>query len=300
MGALSIAFLNFKGGVGKTATVVNLSAALAAYHQKRVLVVDLDAQSSASLWLMDPQMWKDEVDSKPVQSVTQIFEDYIKGTSRFDLEKAIRRGMPTSDYQGIDGLDLLPAGVHLLKIEGRIHTATRHHPHTWLRRALAPAFDQYDFIFFDCPPNVYSITRNGLFASDYAVAPFIPDYLSFSGVQILGELLLDFGKSVSGQLAGRRAPELAALIVSHFVRNQNVLERGVADVEVLLMQMRETGQAHQQAAVLQPPIRRCVKVAESTGMHLPVLRHAPSSNGAFDFARLAESFLAHTDALPRT
>lgn len=51
-----IAFINFKGGVGKTANVVNIGAALAKYHQKKVLIVDLDAQSNASLWLAAPTL----------------------------------------------------------------------------------------------------------------------------------------------------------------------------------------------------------------------------------------------------
>ena len=55
------AFINFKGGVGKTATVVNIGAALARVHNKKVLIVDLDAQSNSSLWLMRPDRWRDHV-----------------------------------------------------------------------------------------------------------------------------------------------------------------------------------------------------------------------------------------------
>ncbi len=52
-----IAFINFKGGVGKTAKVLNLGAALAKFHNKKVLIIDLDAQSNATFWLLRRDVW---------------------------------------------------------------------------------------------------------------------------------------------------------------------------------------------------------------------------------------------------
>ena len=61
MSSKVLAFINFKGGVGKTATVVNIGATLAKLHEKKVLIVDLDPQSNSSLWLMRPDRWREHV-----------------------------------------------------------------------------------------------------------------------------------------------------------------------------------------------------------------------------------------------
>lgn len=66
MAAKVIAFVNFKEGVGKTANVVNIGASRAMYYKKRVLIVDLDAQSNSSLWLMKPDEWRKHTKVDPI------------------------------------------------------------------------------------------------------------------------------------------------------------------------------------------------------------------------------------------
>ncbi len=296
MAARVAAFMNFKGGVGKTASVVNLAACLARQENRRVLVVDLDAQANASLWLMTLAQWQEHV-SRPQRTVTQIFSDYIRGTNSFDFDKAVVRGVPFDEAPLIEKLDLLPSSVELLKIEDRIHDTRQAHPHTFLRRALAPVLDDYDDILLDCPPNVYSVTRNALFAADYLIVPYIPDFLSLSGAEVLVELVSDFYDRVAGQLSGRKRPAIAGFLVSHFMSRQNVLEQGSNDLEVLADILRRSGKVHSQARVLRPPIRRCVQVAASAGAHRPVVLYAPTSNGALDYSDLARDYLDHFDRL---
>jgi chromosome partitioning protein len=76
MAAKAIAFINFKGGVGKTAATVNIGACLAYYRRKRVLIVDLDAQCNSSFWLMPPRLWKEHIGNGE-RSTYQLFRDAI-------------------------------------------------------------------------------------------------------------------------------------------------------------------------------------------------------------------------------
>jgi chromosome partitioning protein len=83
MSSKVLAFINFKGGVGKTATVVNIGATLAKLHEKKVLLVDLDPQCNSSLWLMRPDRWREHV-ARGRHSTFQIFDDALQGKSRFN------------------------------------------------------------------------------------------------------------------------------------------------------------------------------------------------------------------------
>src|SRR5499427_4192835 len=121
MSSRVLAFINFKGGVGKTATVVNIGATLAKLHEKKVLIVDLDPQSNASLWLMRPDRWQEHV-AKGRRSSFQIFDDALQGKARFVFEEALVKGVVTwTGFTDLTRLHLLPAAVELLRIEDRIH-----------------------------------------------------------------------------------------------------------------------------------------------------------------------------------
>ena len=113
-----IAFVNFKGGVGKTANVVNIAASLAATHEKRVLVVDLDAQCNASLWLLRKEVWRRHTDGLR-NSTYQLFKDRVVGTRLFDFEQATIQGVPMSEAGDrlIGSLHILPGVVELLEVE---------------------------------------------------------------------------------------------------------------------------------------------------------------------------------------
>jgi chromosome partitioning protein len=113
-----VAFLNFKGGVGKTSNVVNIGACLSATHQKRLLLIDLDAQCNTSLRLLGKTALRRHTE-EPIRTVTQAFQDKIRGTRLFRFADALVRGVPISErgYKLIPTLDVLPATVDLLEVE---------------------------------------------------------------------------------------------------------------------------------------------------------------------------------------
>lgn len=293
----AVAFINFKGGVGKTASVVNIGACLAAYHEKKVLIVDLDPQSNSSLWLMSPEKWREHVGNKGKNSTYQIFHDAMVGTSRFDFEKAVVRGVPRNEegYSLLGTLDLLPASIELAVVEDRIHQNRYAHTYEYLYKALKPYYDQYDYIFYDCPPNTYSVTKNGLFGADHCLVPYIPDYLSLSGFGILADQIEAFYERVSGRLTGKKKPGIAGLIVSHYRKVGNVFNVAINELEKKLMVLKEEKKVKKKACIFPSYIRHCTAVAESTNEHLPVILHNHNSIGALDYSILTQNIVTHLE-----
>lgn len=124
MSAKIAAFLNFKGGVGKTANVVNLGACLSHLRKKRVLVVDLDLQCNSTFWLLRRAEFDQFTDgsrqaARVQQTNNQIFQDAIQDTSLFKIKEAIMPGVPRTEEatEIIPLLHLLPGAVDLLAIE---------------------------------------------------------------------------------------------------------------------------------------------------------------------------------------
>ncbi len=292
-----IAFLNFKGGVGKTANVVNIGACLAATHQRRVLLVDLDAQCNASLWLLGKTRFRQHT-GDGVRTVLQLIKDRIDGTRRFRFEEAILRGVPYSaeGHPLIGNLDLLPSVVELMRAEEQLFR--RHDSHRLLFDQLTPIREHYDYVLLDCPPNFFALTKNAVFFADHLAVPYIPDFLSLAGFRTLARLVEEFGNRISGNRTLLGRTRISALIVNRYQTVGNVFQQGLVELERLTQELKREGLIHPDARVLEPPIRSCVKVAESSAEHLPVLLHAPHSHGATDYAALTESFIRHYGGVP--
>ena len=297
MAAKAIAFINFKGGVGKTAATVNLGACLAYYRHKRVLIVDLDAQCNASFWLMPPGEWKTHLEGGK-RSTYQLFHDALKGTHAFEFDKSIVQGVPRAEVPLIKNLDLLPAAVELITVEEALQKNKHAKFFTFVSAALKPHFKNYDYVLFDCPPNTYSVTKNALYAADYCVIPYLPDFLSLSGVQIFAKLVDEINELYAGFKGNKHKTSIAAVLASHFRNGVKDHERSLAELRVILSLLKSQGLVHAKAELLSPPIRLNTDVAESTNKHQPVIISAPNSHGAADYHDLAKAFDEHFSNLP--
>ncbi|MCB2262263.1 MAG: AAA family ATPase [Candidatus Thiosymbion ectosymbiont of Robbea hypermnestra] len=162
-----IGVYNIKGGVGKTATAVNL-AYLAAADGNRTLVWDLDPQAAATFYFR----------VKPK----------IKGGG-----KALVRGKRTLDaaVKGTDfeNLDLLPADFSFRNLDLALEDAKR--PTRRLSRLIEPLSAEYDYLFLDCPPSISLVSENIFLASDAILVPMIPTTLSVRTLEQLLKFLQD-------------------------------------------------------------------------------------------------------------
>ena len=298
MSSRVIAFVNFKGGVGKTANVVNIGTSLAATHQKRVLVVDLDAQCNSSLWLLSKDAWRKHTDLLR-NSTYQIFKDRVIGTHLFDFDQAVIRGVPMSATGDrlIGSLHLLPAVVELLEVEQLLATKAAQGAHQFLLQTLQAKRAQYDYILIDCPPHFFWTTKNAVFFADHLVIPYVPDFLSLTGFQQLAKLVEAFGAQVGGNLTALGRARISAIIVNRYETVGNVFQQALVELEKLTQELKKDRLIHEKTSVLTPPIRKCVKVAEAPRVHLPVLLHAPGSSGETDYSALTQSFLGHFEGM---
>lgn len=155
-----IAIVNQKGGVGKTTTAVNLTAALTE-QGKKVLLCDFDPQANASSGL--------GIDRK--KKAKSIYDVIINNVPPSEVWVKTKFGwvLPASNA-------LAGAAVELIGLEDREHI---------LKKALEPLREQYDFILIDCPPSLELLTINGLCAADGILIPVQCEYYALEGLSDL-------------------------------------------------------------------------------------------------------------------
>ena len=163
-----LATYNIKGGVGKTATAVNLSY-LAARDGLRVLLADLDPQAAATYTLrVRPRV---KGGGKALITGSRELDAAIKGTD-------------------FGNLDLLPADFTFRNLDLMLDATKK--PTQRLARLLRPLHASYDLVFLDCPPGISLLSESVLHAADLALVPIIPTTLSLRTLDQLTEFISDF------------------------------------------------------------------------------------------------------------
>lgn len=210
--AVVTSIINLKGGVGKTTLTLALAHYLAGEHAKRVLVIDLDPQTNATIALVTERRWRERDQSG--QTLYQLFKDQLDGTRNFSAGESILTRV-SNVSGGIPGLDLLPSSIRLHRIQDKITKIadldTFRSPATYaLRESLRDVMPHYDHILIDCPPNLGIITLNGIAISRYFLIPVVPDILSTLGVPLVLDRMADFALRAQHEIFG------LGIVVSRF------------------------------------------------------------------------------------
>jgi chromosome partitioning protein len=177
-----ISLINLKGGVAKTTTTVQLAECLTSEFGRRVLVIDLDPQTNATIALINESDW--EKLDRQGQTLFNLFNDKLEKTNIFNLKTSLQQGVSNLK---ISDLHLLPSSIRFIDIQDRISeipakSGFAMNPMEVLKNAVHSILDKYDYILIDCPPNLGFITRNGIEISDYYFIPTISDTLSTYGI----------------------------------------------------------------------------------------------------------------------
>lgn len=174
----TISFINMKGGVAKTTSVVEVATLLATEHNKQVLVIDLDPQTNATLSFINLDQWERIKDVGTIADVLGMNRGLTSRDEQFDINRAI-----IENVGGIENLDLIPSHLELTFLDlDLVSTPGREFI---LKTQLARANKQYDYILIDCPPNLTLAPQNALVVSDYIIVPVVPEVFSAIGLPLL-------------------------------------------------------------------------------------------------------------------
>jgi len=187
----TISFINMKGGVGKTTSVVEIGTILATEHHKNILIIDLDPQTNATFSLMKLDDWNAIKDTATIADVLGMNKSFSSRNKDYDINKAI-----IEDVGGIGGLDLIPSHLELTFLDLDIGAqAGREHI---LSNQIKKCKKDYDYILIDCPPNLTVAPQNALVVSDYIIVPVAPEFYAAIGLPLLVNRVNDLKKRLPG------------------------------------------------------------------------------------------------------
>jgi chromosome partitioning protein len=259
----AIAMINQKGGVGKTTTAVNVAAALAR-RNKRILLVDLDPQSHATMHL----------GIEPDGELPGSYDVLTGGAQAADTVREID-----------ENLALIPAHIDLVGVD--VELARRPDREMVLRHALEPMRERFDVLIIDCPPSLGTLTVNALAAVDEVFIPLQPHFLALQG---LGRLL-ETVSLVRGVL--NPALRISGIALCLYERGTRLAQEVESDVRQFVADASPEDAWHG-ARVFETRIRRNVKLAECPSFGKTIFDYAARSRGAKDYEALACEILAMT------
>jgi len=294
--ARKIAFINYKGGVGKTSLIVNVAACLAKMG-KRVLLCDFDTQSNASIWLLRLDRWN-KINTTGEGAVYSLF-DPGKARLKDIIVKDVVEGKAGEKL--LPGLDLVSTTFNFVDLENEYAGDPKRPPYVIFYENLAEVEANYDFILFDCPPNILRGSQLGVFSANEVYVPSNPDALSLIGFTLLVEKL---GKFHQLSASFRRTAMGPAAQVQGIIFNS--IKTGV-DIEVPKMRMqlrmnqfRSAKRAGQNAKIFDTQIRDAMVVRRAVTLGLPVNlvgeaadESLQQDNVVNDYRKLAAEIIAH-------
>ncbi|MBF6591577.1 MAG: ParA family protein [Ktedonobacterales bacterium] len=277
--------INLKGGVGKTTLTIALAHYLAAEHNRRVLVIDLDPQTNATIALVTERRWRER--DQGGQTLFQLFKDQLDASHLFSPQEAILPRV-SNVGGGIPGLDLLPSSIRLHRIQDKITKITDlesfRSPTVYaLREAMRDLLPHYDHVLIDCPPNLGIITLNGIAISRYFLIPVVPDILSTLGVPLVLDRMADFALRAQHEIFG------LGIVVSRFRASSRLHKQTV-------LSMRRDAIPGIHPPIFNSIITEDVGIAEAADVEERVvsLRDKFGGNGPHkQFSALADEYLRY-------
>ena len=247
-----MAIINQKGGVGKSTTAINLSAALGELG-KQVLLVDLDPQGNSSSGL--------GVEKSQVQNC--IYDVLLNDVP---VEEVIIPDV-------CEGLDLVPATINLAGAE--VELVSEMARENRLKDAIGALRGKYDYIFIDCPPSLGLLTVNALVAADKLLIPIQCEFYALEGVT----KLLDSMKRVKTRL--NPTLDIYGVLMTMYDGRTTLSRQVVEEVRSYFGRL-----------VFETLIPRTVKLSEAPSFGQPITLYDPSGKGAQSYMSLAKEVIA--------
>lgn len=249
-----IAVANQKGGVGKTTTTINLSAALAEAGF-RVLVVDLDPQGNASTGLGIEQS------DRELTTYELLLED-------IDLKEIIQ-GTSVEDLSIVPAtVDLSSADLELISNEKRSYLL-----HDALRQTQIDEFE-FDFVMIDCPPSLNLLTVNAMIAAHSVLVPLQSEFFALEG---LSQLMLTIREV---RQSGNKDLRIEGVVLTMYDKRNN-----------LSQQVEQDARDNLGDVVFNTVIPRNVRLSEAPSFAVPVLTYDSTSKGAIAYRALAKELI---------
>jgi len=297
----TIAMTNMKGGVGKTTLSVNLATCLAKFHQKRILLVDLDTQISATLSLMPP------ADFAKLRNDKRTLRHLIHRAIASDPQ--LPQVVPDTIHKYVcqlKGFDLLPGDIDLydeflvsqLLHKTAVQKSEIDFEKVWnkfeknlIQKILDPIAKDYDLILLDCAPGYNLITRSALLASNFYLIPAKPEPLSLVGIQLLERRITKLKET---HKTDTTQVELELLGIAFSLSGNLLTSRYHGQV------MKRLNEDFSEAKLFKTRIPSDVNVSKAIDSFMPVVLANPGTAGSRAFAMMAQEVLQKLSVLTRT